>query len=394
MLRTRSLGATLLVSVPVLVLVSASLSVLAGGCSEDAGAPADTSGEHAGERDAGPTGTPQDAGSSDEDADAGSDAAMEAAADAGCVRPDPGTSGDGDFVIGPTYKDAPELSPKADVPRGDLPSFTMSSKDSTIYPGKNGAYTRKVTVYVPKQYVDGSPAPLMIVQDGSGYVATLAPVLDSMIAAKELPPIVAVFIDSGGGDGRGSERGLEYDRVSEDYARFIETEVLPVVPKQASVKAVRKDLRFTKDPERRATMGGSSGGSAAFTMAWFRPDLYRRVLTFSGTFVNQYPEAAYPGGAWEYHAKLIPAAPVKPIRVQLEVGEKDNNLDPNYKDGMHDWVAANRAMAKVLAQKGYHYRFDFAEDAGHVDRRVVRQTLPKVLAWLWRGYDACPAEED
>lgn len=386
MLRARNLG--------VVLVLSSSASVFVGGCSDDADTPDGSPEDHGAEIDAGSPGIGEDAGDPAADAAVAADAGQDASADAGCVRPDPGPAGDGNFDIGPTYKDAPELTPKADVPRGDLPTFTMSSKDSTIYPGKNGAYTRKVTVYIPKQYVDGSPAPIMIVQDGSGYVATLAPVLDSMIAAKRLPPIVAVFIDSGGGDGRGSERGLEYDRVSEDYTTFIETEVLPTVPKQASVKAVRKDLRFTKDPEGRATMGGSSGGAAAFTMAWFRPDLYRRVLTFSGTFVNQYPEAAYPGGAWEYHAKLIVASPVKPIRVQLEVGEKDNNLDPNYKDGMHDWVAANRAMAKVLGQKGYHYRFDFAKDAGHVDRRVVRQTLPAVLEWLWLGYDACPAEED
>ncbi len=139
-------------------------------------------------------------------------------------------------------------------------------------------------------------------------------------------------------------------------------------------------------------MGGSSGGSAAFTMAWFRPDLYRRVLTYSGTFVNQYPETAYPGSAWEYHSHLITETPAKPIRLFLEVGEKDNNSDPKYGDGMHNWITANKAMAKVLAAKGYHHRFQFAKDAAHVDKRVVRQTLPTALAWLWRGYTDCPAE--
>jgi enterochelin esterase-like enzyme len=308
-----------------------------------------------------------------------------------CVRPDPGATGDGDFTIRPTYTDAPELKPAAGVPRGTLFPFEMKSTDSKIYPGVNGPYTRKVTVYIPKQYVDGAPAPFMTVQDGLRFSAIVTPVLDSMIAAKKLPPMVVVFIDSGGGDGRGSERGLEYDRVSEDYSRFIETEVLPIVPKRPDIATAYPKLRFTVDPEGRASMGVSSGGSAAFTMAWFRPDLYRRILTYSGTFVNQHPETAYPHSGWEYHENLIPKNDPKPIRLYLEVGENDNNLDASFGDGMHNWITANRAMARVLKAKGYHYRFQYAEDAGHGDRAVIRQTLPSALAWLWRGYDACPA---
>jgi enterochelin esterase-like enzyme len=264
--------------------------------------------------------------------------------------------------------------------------FDMSSETSSIYPGLNGPYTRKVWVYVPKQYVDGTAAPFMIVQDGHGYVPTLLPVLDNMIQEGRLPIMLAVLIDSGGGDGRGSERGLEYDRVSEDYSKFVETEVLPIIPKDATIQKTYKNLKFTTDPEGRATMGGSSGGAAAFTMAWFRPDLYRRVLTYSGTFVNQYPEPAYPHGAWEYHENLIPKNNPKPIRAFLEVGQNDNNLDAKFGDGMHDWVTANQNMASVMKAKGYHYRFVYAASAGHVDGRVVRQTLPKALDWLWRGY--------
>ena len=115
----------------------------------------------------------------------------------------------------------------------------------------------------------------MVVQDGMSYTGTLPKVLDNMIHERRLPVMIAVFINSGGGDGKGSERGLEYDTLSEKYAVFVEKEVLPRVAKDYKVT-------FTKDPEGRATMGGSSGGAAALTMAWFRPDLYRRVLTYSG----------------------------------------------------------------------------------------------------------------
>ena len=113
-----------------------------------------------------------------------------------------------------------------------------------------------------------------------GYRNTLPPIFDTMIAHRRLPVMIAVLINSGGGDAQGSERGLEYDTVSDTYARFIETEVLPKI-------AADYHVTFTQDPDGRATMGGSSGGAAAFTMAWFRPDLYHRVLTYSGTYVNQ-----------------------------------------------------------------------------------------------------------
>jgi enterochelin esterase-like enzyme len=146
-------------------------------------------------------------------------------------------------------------------------------------------------------------------------------------------------------------------------------------------------VRFTKDPEGRATMGGSSGAAAAFTMAWFRPDLYRRVLSYSGTFVNQQSptDRNLPHGAWEYHEKLIAQSPRKPLRIWLEVGEKDNGYKRD-EASLHNWVLANDRMAKVLRTKGYPYRYVFAQGASHVDRGVVNQTLPEALAWLWQGY--------
>nr|WP_218281153.1 alpha/beta hydrolase-fold protein [Verrucomicrobium spinosum] len=170
--------------------------------------------------------------------------------------------------------------------------------------------------------------------------------LDNLIAQKRVPAMIAIMISSGGGDAQGHERGREYDTMSRLYAEFIETEVLPLVEKNYGVK-------LTKDPEGRATMGNSSGGSAALAMAWYRTDLYHRVITTSGTFVNQQwpfnPET--PGGAWDFHDKLIPASPVKPLRIWMAVGDRDL-LNPNVmRDNMHDWVEANHRMAKVLKAK-------------------------------------------
>ena len=134
-------------------------------------------------------------------------------------------------------------------------------------------------------------------------------------------------------------------------------------------------------------MGGSSGGAAAFTMGWFRPDLYHRILTYSGTYVDQQspknPES--PHGAWEYHEHLIAKSEVKPLRIWLEVGENDNGSKKD-EASLHNWVMANERMAAALKAKGYHYRYEFAAGAGHVDGKVVKQTLPEALLWLWRGY--------
>jgi iron(III)-enterobactin esterase len=292
----------------------------------------------------------------------------------------PGPLDDGDFKIGPPYKDAIELTVKEDVPKGTLHEFTMTSEESKIYPGLKGAYKRKVAVYVPKQYKEGATAPFMVVQDGLSYSGTLPKILDNMIDERRLPVMIAVFINSGGGDGKGSERGLEYDTLSEKYAVFVETEVLPRIEKDYKVT-------FTKDAKGRATMGGSSGGAAAFTMAWFRPDLYHRVLTYSGTYVDQQSpkNADSPHGAWEYHEHLIPKNDAKAIRVWLQVGEKDNGYQRD-EVSLHNWVLANQRMAAALKAKDYHYRYVFSVGAGHVDRKVVNQTLPEALLWLWKGY--------
>lgn len=293
---------------------------------------------------------------------------------------------DGDFIIGPDYTNAPELTVNADVPHGTLHEFTMESTNSRIYPGiakhQLGVvpYQRKVAVYVPQQYVPGTPAPFIIVQDGMGYAKRMATVLDNLIAEHRLPVMIAVMVNSGGGDAQGSERGLEYDTLSDRYTTFIETEVLPQITRDYNVK-------FTTDPEGRATMGGSSGAACAFTMAWFRPDLYRRVLSYSGTFVNQQSPTnpASLHGAWEYHEHLIPQSDAKPIRVWLEVGEHDLGFQKD-EASLHNWVLANQRMAAALKAKGYHYQYVLCRDAKHVDGRAVGQTLPEALLWLWQGY--------
>jgi enterochelin esterase-like enzyme len=208
--------------------------------------------------------------------------------------------------------------------------------------------------------------------------------LDNLIAQKRVPVMIAISIGNGSGDAQGSQRGLEYDTMSGRYAEFVETEVLPLVEKQFGVK-------LTKDPGARATMGCSSGGSAALAMAWYRTDLYHRVLTYSGTYVNQqWPwNAETPGGAWDFHKTLIPTSPKKPLRLWLQISDRDNFNDS---DGMHDWVLANQLMAKVLADKGYDYQFLFTRDAGHCDRAVKLQTLPQALEWLWKDYRGAPTK--
>jgi enterochelin esterase-like enzyme len=220
----------------------------------------------------------------------------------------------------------------------------------------------------------------MVVQDGRGYVKRMVNIMDNMIAAKRLPPMVLVFADSGGSDAQGSERGLEYDTVSDRYSNWVEQELLPAVTQ-------RYGVTFTTDPEGRGTLGGSSGAAAAFTMAWFHPERYHKVLSYSGTFVNQaWPvDPATPRGAWEYHDHLIAKAAKKPIRIWMEVGEKDNRFD-NPEASWHNWPLANNRMATVLKKKGYDYRYVFAMGAGHVDNRVVMQTLPAAMEWLWRDY--------
>ena len=311
----------------------------------------------------------------------------------------PSAKENGNFIIGPTHDPAPEMAAKDNLSNGVVSEFTMESKDSKIYPGiarepntfgrpdpanpgrlivssHPAPYTRRVAVYVPKQYVAGTEAPFIVGADGPDKLLFTA--LDNLIAAKRIPVMIGISIGNGSGDAKGSERGLEYDTMSGLYAEFVEKEVLPLVEKQYN-------LKLTKDPDGRATMGCSSGGAAAMAMAWYHPDLYHRVVSYSGTFVYQQwpynPET--PHGAWDFHETLIPNSPKKPLRIWMHVSDRDNL---NTRDEYHDWVLANERMARVLAAKGYPYQFVFAKNAGHCDRAVKAQTYPLALEYVWQGY--------
>jgi predicted alpha/beta superfamily hydrolase len=354
----------------------------------------------------------------------------------------PSSDAVGNFTIGPTHPAAPEAASHADVPKGKTYTFTMSSSDSVIYnpgivrddpphcfdgstnvaataPGDPsylllttshpGTWTRTVIVYVPAMKPAGDGVPFMVVGDGPGIAPALFTVLDNMINEKRIPPIVAVAIGPGGQDAQGSERGREYDTVSGEYAEWVEQEVLPLVEKTIG-------FRLTRDPDGRATMGVSSSGAAAFTMAWFHPDYYHRVLAYSPTFLNQqWPHnPALPGGAWEFHSPytgpskpglnvvgfaepatstqpsatpLVLQSKQRPIRFWFETGDRDAfNFNPVMPDGMHDLTIGDEHMAKALAAKGYQYQFLFSKNAGHVDRPTMAQTLPLALEWVWKGY--------
>ncbi|HWA87755.1 MAG TPA: alpha/beta hydrolase-fold protein [Opitutus sp.] len=324
----------------------------------------------------------------------------------------PPVDADGDWLVGPDYVPAPELTVHPGVPQGRVEQFTMDSKDSKFYPGIGrdvfgtvdpanpktlivqthpAPYQRAITVYIPAQYVPGTPAPFIVTHDGPkmGKPDLMLPhILDNLIAAHRVPVQIAVMIQNGGGDAQGSERGLEYDTMSGKFAEFIQAEVLPRVEATCHVK-------LTSDPDGRAAMGGSSGAAAAFIMAWYHPEWYHRVISYSGTFVNQQwpfnPET--PGGAWDFHEKLIPQSPRKPIRLWMHVSDGDL-YNPNVmRDGMHDWVVANHRLAAVLAAKGYHYQYVFSLNSRHVDYKVRQQTLPEALEWVWRGYPIAGAEK-
>ena len=310
---------------------------------------------------------------------------------------------EGNFIIGPTHTPSPETVVKDGVPQGTVIDLKMSSADSKIYPGiardpgtsgtpdpndpaklivttsHPAPYTRNLSIYVPKQYVPGTAAPFIVGADGPDRL--LFTVLDNLIAEKRVPVMIAISIGNGSGDAQGSQRGLEYDTMSGRYAEFVQTEVLPLVEKEAHVK-------LTKDPNGRATMGGSSGGSAALIMAWYHTEWYHRVLAYSITAINQQwpPDPKTPHGAWGFHETIIPNSPAKPIRIWLAVGDRDLFNPNSMRDNMHDWVVASENMAKVLAAKKYHYQFTFARNAGHTDRAVKQQTLAQALEWLWQGY--------
>lgn len=264
------------------------------------------------------------------------------------------------------YKLGPDSLPQAGVPQGAIEKFSF--KASKIFPGTERDYW----VYVPKQYDAAKPAALMVFQDGSGYMGTnghfrATVVLDNLIARREMPVAVALFVNPGnvppaeaGQKGR-SNRSFEYDSLGDAYARFLIEELLPEVGKK---------WNLSKDPAHRATVGISSGGICAFTVAWERPEQFGKVISHIGSFTNIRGGHAYPS--------LIRKAEKKALRVFLQEGSTDlDNLHGN-------WPLANQEMAAALKFKGYDYQFVMG-DGGHSGRQGGA-ILPQTLRWLWRDW--------
>ena len=319
-------------------------------------------------------------------------------------RENPGTEGDGNHVVGPNYTIDPDLTDRGN-PKGKRFEFTMRLADSKIFrgddptlePAKKAVRSeRKIFVYIPAAYRDGSRAPILVTHDGPSQLDLVSRALDNLTISKDpkrkLPAFVVIAVENGGNDGKNSQRGLEYDTMSDRMARFINEEVLSTVLHHPAIRAAYPRLAFTENPWGRAAMGCSSGGAAALSMGWFRPDLFRRLITYSGTFVDQQDddapeEAKYPLGAWEYHSsmKLIEKGEKKPLRIFTHVSENDLRAK-DAEETYHNWVMANDRTAAALKAKGYNYRYVYSRGTGHCDRRVFEQTLADTLVWMWRGY--------
>jgi enterochelin esterase-like enzyme len=261
------------------------------------------------------------------------------------------------------YKHGPDSMEGKDVPKGTV---TKATWKSTVFPGT----VRDYWVYVPAQYTDKKPACVMVFQDGGSYVDTkkdfrVPTVFNNLIEKKEMPVTIAIFINpgkvpaSGEGKKERDNRSFEYDTLSDQYATFLEKEILPEVAKK---------YNLTKDPEERAICGISSGGICAFTVAWERPDLFRKVLSHVGSFTNIRGGDVYPG--------IIRKTEKKPIRVFLQDGSGDlDNLHGN-------WPLANQQMASSFKWAKYDYKFVYG-DGGH-NGKHGGAILPESLKWLWR----------
>jgi enterochelin esterase family protein len=308
---------------------------------------------------------------------------------------DPGTEGDGDFEVGPSYTDSPDLTVRSGAPEGFDTSFDWGSEKSEIFSGDDFdpplSFDRRITVFIPSQYRDGSEAPFMVSSDGfyGGLKNVVRNLAGNPSPDRRVPPLVIIGIQNGPND-RPSERSLEYDTVSDRYWRFVTQEVLPAVESHAAIKARFPNFKLTRDPNGRGGYGCSSGGPAVFGLAWFGD--FNRVFSFSGSYTALQTSEEHPDGAWEY-PDMIAAAPLRPqLRVFLHVGERDNGYDRPATD-TRNWVSANRRMAAALKAKGNHYRFVFAKGGGHCgDPPGPRnQIMPESLIWLWRGWSGYPA---
>ena len=259
------------------------------------------------------------------------------------------------------YRHGPDSFRQEGVPRGKV---TQHSWTSRVFEGTKRDYW----VYVPAQYTGDKPACVMVFQDGFAFVKEdgtgptdqfrVPIVFDNLIHRGELPVIIGIFINA---SRNGPVRRLEYDTLSDQYARMLIDEILPEVGKQ---------YRLSDDPNDRAIGGISSGGICAFTVAWQRPDAFRKVLSFVGSFTDRAGGHVYPS--------LVRKTPPKPIRVFLQSGSNDlDNIDGN-------WALGNQQMAAALKFAKYDYRFEFG-DGGHTGKHGAA-LLPDSLRWLWRDH--------
>jgi enterochelin esterase family protein len=269
------------------------------------------------------------------------------------------------------YTLGPDSQPRDGVPKGKVTQFRWDK--SKVFEGTE----RDCWLYVPAQYDGKAPACVMVFQDGSGYVGEkgqhrVPVVFDNLIHAKQMPVTVGVFVNPGKFSAPGkpekdwrSNRSFEYDTLSDQYARFLEAEILPEVAKTVKVRT---------DAAGRAICGISSGGICAFTAAWERPDLFSKVLSHVGSFTNIRGGDVYPG--------LIRKTERKPIRAFLQDGSGDL-------DNLHGhWPLANLQMAAALRFAEYDYKFVYG-DGGH-NGKHGGAILPDALRWLWR--DTPPAK--
>jgi enterochelin esterase-like enzyme len=262
------------------------------------------------------------------------------------------------------YSEHPDSRVSSDVPKGKLiqpPKFK-----SQVFEGT----TRDWWIYVPAQYTGDAPAAVMVFQDGGGYKDFVPTVFDNLIAKKEMPVTVGVFVNPGTFEGGRSNRSFEYDTLSDQYPRFLLEEILPETEKAANVK-------LRKDAAGRATAGISSGGICAFTAAWERPNEFSKVLSWVGSFTNIASGKSGHDGGHNYEA-MVRKTPKKPIRVFLQDGS--NDLDNN--NG--NWPLANQTLAKSLAFAKYDYMFVYGQ--GFHSNRQGRAILPDSLRWLWRDW--------
>jgi len=275
------------------------------------------------------------------------------------------------------YRLGPDSLPQEGVPKGEIRGpFTLPSN---VYPGTQRTYW----VYVPAQYDPKVPASLMVFQDGHAFKEETGDVraqnvMDNLIYRREIPVMIGVFINpgrtpeqtepsrtAGWGDGF-TNRGVEYNALDDKYARVITEELLP---------ALERDYNISKDPEQRGIGGSSSGAIAAFTVAWERPNAFRKVLSNVGSFTNI-------RGGHNYPDRVLKSRK-KSIRVFLCGGRNDNRgIRNGVYDEKWDWFLQNVRMMKALTQKGYDVNYAWGINAH--GQKFGGAILPEMMRWLWR----------